>query len=350
MLIRRGHLCLLLFFIIAHSPNLAQAQSSLKGFDMYGSKQVTLAQVKEALGEDLEAYALAADQKDGKAVDSLRTVLEDKVRALGDFAFIRFSRIQYFHEGRPSYITLDLVDAADAAERMTFSPEPTGSVPLPDSVLALWPAFMEEGMRLMNEEEIDGIVRDCPVFHCVFEFEHPTLQAFKVRLDAVAAVFEEDLIRAVQEDRDAEKRATAAFLLGHTKDGDRLVRVLVPAISDADAGVRNNAMRVLSDVAGRHHDIEVPLEPVLKALHYPRTTDRNKAVAILKGLAQRPAYHEQIIEETSAFLLDMLQLKQPNNRNMAHFTFMYLAGGGTLDMAHKDYTYEDWKAWLEERD
>ena len=51
---------------------------------------------------------------------------------------------------------------------------------------------------------------------------------------------------------------------------------------------RNNAARVLSDVAHHHPEIAIPLEPVLRGLDGPTTTDRNKAAAIVDGLVRRP--------------------------------------------------------------
>ena len=59
-------------------------------------------------------------------------------------------------------------------------------------------------------------------------------------------------------------------------------------LDDPGPLARNNAARVLSDVAHHHPEIAIPLEPVLRGLDGPTTTDRNKAAAIVDGLVRRP--------------------------------------------------------------
>jgi len=52
-------------------------------------------------------------------------------------------------------------------------------------------------------------------------------------------------------------------------------------VDDPGALARNDATRMLADVARHHPEVAVPLEPVLHALNGPTTADRNKGVAVV---------------------------------------------------------------------
>ena len=101
-------------------------------------------------------------------------------------------------------------------------------------------------------------------------------------------------------------------------------------------------MRVLASVA-RNHD-GVPVEPVARALGFPDTTDRNKALAIVRFQLDDPANRDLVIREAGAYLLDMLQLEQPINRTLAYVVLQRLSGE-----SWSDRDIEAWRGWLEAR-
>ena len=65
------------------------------------------------------------------------------------------------------------------------------------------------------------------------------------------------LASIIKSDMSAQKRASAAYLLAHIEDGRKLVKALLPAVYDPEAKVRNNAMRVLSQVADKHPELGI---------------------------------------------------------------------------------------------
>jgi hypothetical protein len=125
------------------------------------------------------------------------------------------------------------------------------------------------------------------------------------------------LFRILKDDRDAGQRGAAAYLLAHIEDPDELVRGLAPSVRDPSSYVRNDVMRVLAHLSQFHPKVAIPLAPILKAIDYPDTTDRNKALYVLDGLAARPGNAEVIRREALPTLRKLAALQQPNNRDPA---------------------------------
>jgi hypothetical protein len=104
-------------------------------------------------------------------------------------------------------------------------------------------------------------------------------------------------------------------------------------------------MRVISDIVFYHPEIEVAVAPVLEALDFPATSDRNKAAAILAGLLERPGaerLHHLVVARAGATLLAMLRLQQPNNHRFAHRILRAISG---RNFGARDYAA--WESWLE---
>jgi hypothetical protein len=86
----------------------------------------------------------------------------------------------------------------------------------------------------------------------------------------------------------------------------------------------------------------VPLDPILDALVFPATTDRNKASAVLAGLTRREEHREAIAGRAGPVLLEMLRLQQPNNHDFAYMILTTISG---KDYGERDYAR--WEAWVE---
>lgn len=69
---------------------------------------------------------------------------------------------------------------------------------------------------------------------------------------------------------------------------------LAVAMRDPDALVRNNAMRVLADVARYQPGVEIPLDALLVALDDPTMLDRKVAATLDGVLTQRGAAATQL--------------------------------------------------------
>jgi hypothetical protein len=157
---------------------------------------------------------------------------------------------------------------------------------------------------------------------------------------------EAGLIRVLRDDRDEENRGAAAFLLAHLRDGDKLVALMLAALDDPSSLVRNNAARVLWDVATWHPDIAIPLDPVLRRLDGPSTSDRNKTVLVIESLLWRPdgaALHRPVLRRAGQTLLKLLALEQPNNHDPAYRVLKLTSG---QDFGERDLAR--WRSWLDQ--
>jgi len=314
----------------------------LVAIDVYGSEQVSLSEIEERLGDRIREFDRATQEEDYERAGELRRELEAELAGMGDFAHVGLSRIQYFTEGRPRYVTVDLVDSVDAAERMSFGPEPDGG-PFADpaGLLAAWAEYQAKGFELVSELDIDDV--DCPAFHCVFGFGHPELSRFRQLFEEQVPVHREELTAILERSSDANQRANAVFLLAHIDDGKALIELLLPRVRDPSSLVRNNAIRVLDAIAHGHPELDVPLEPALQALRFPTTTDRNKALALLDALAEREELRQQIVGQAGPTLVALLRLRQPNNCDLAYEVLKKLSG---RDLDSRDY--DGWAGWLRE--
>ena len=102
---------------------------------------------------------------------------------------------------------------------------------------------------------------------------------------------------------------------------------------------------MLAEIALHHPEVDIPIEPVIEALRFPSTTDRNKAVATLHRLLERPdgaKLRGRVTLEAGSVLLAMLRLAQPNNHDYAHKVLMSISG-----QRYGDRDYTSWQAWLD---
>ncbi len=315
----------------------------LAGLDVFGSSQVTAEQIESRVGKRLRKLEFLRTRGAREDAQALRQAIETEIGTLGNFAYVRVSRIQYFKEGKPIYVTIDLVDAIDTESRMAFKPEPTGEPSVdPEGLLAAWQEYQRTAMSLLSEGKLAPEMPECPAFHCIAGFEHPDLENYGSLFEAKAKRHKAALKEVLSESSDFEQRRSAAYLLAHTDDGTDLVATLLPAIRDPSLTVRNAVLRVLQQVAREQRDLEIPLDPILQALDFPATTDRNKSLAVLDGLAERPDLRSEIARRAGPKLLEILALQQPNNHDYAYSILKKVSGE---DFAARDEAA--WKLWLE---
>lgn len=325
----------LLFFVICQ---VAFAQTpQLKGVDMYGSSQITLEQIQQKFGDKITKFAESYARQDLEAAEKLHNEIVTGIRGMGEFALVELSSITYYTEPQSIYITIDLVDEKDRAERMSFLAEPVKEFADPDGLFKLWAEYENKGFELLSKGELKSTMPDCPVLHCIFGFEHPALRKYLELFNSGAAKHKQLLIQILREDKEIEHRAHAPYLLAHLSDAQEVVNVLLPAIRDRHSGVRNSALRVLAFIATGRKDVDIPLDPILKAVNYPTTTDRNKSLYALSGLATNPNNKKAITERAGPLLLKLLRLSQPNNHDPAYSILKTISG--------KEFGERDYKAW-----
>jgi hypothetical protein len=336
---------------VAAAPPTAPAAPSrpapmLKAIDVYGTVRIDVAAVKARWGDRIQRMLATEDDSERK---KLETEISDAIRAEHtQLGWVKLSVITYFQpEEQRSYLTIDAVEQADMASRFRFRPAPQGSVPDPAGLIAAWKEYEATFFGLLQRNEISPRRVDCPAFHCLGGYQHEQLKPFGDRFVTDVPANEAQLIRVLQEDRAPENRGAAAFLLAHIQDGKKLVALMLPMLDDAAPLARNDAMRVLADVARFHPDLDIPLEPVLHALNGPTTTDRNKAVAIVASLLDRPdgaRRYREVIQKAGPVLLKLLALEQPNNHDFAYKILKQVSG---KDLGERDIAA--WQHWLVEQ-
>lgn len=269
--------------------------------------------------------------------------LAAEIRADGDYAYVEPSLVTYF-DTHTSYLTIDIVDRRDEARRMPFRDRPTGSYPDPGRLIAAWEAYDAKVHELLRRGQLRPPPAHCPSFHCLGDPSQPELAPLAAAFAPVADHHDE-LARILRDDGRASHRASAAFLLAYLTDGNTVVADLVPALHDSSALVRNNAMRVLAEIALHHPEVDIPIEPVIEALGFPSTSDRNKAAATLYRLVARPdgaKLHRRIVRDAGPVLLTMLQLAQPNNHDFAYKVLTEISG-----QRYGERDYATWQTWLD---
>ncbi len=337
-------LALLLVGLVVAPEALSAEAPNVAAIDVYGSSQITIEQIEAKVGRRLREMENLRSASEREAASELRAKIEAEIEGMGEFAYVRISRIQYFKEGRPIYLTIDLVDTADADTRLAFASAPTGK-PLadPDGLLAAWQGYEKTAMSLMSQGKLGQAERACPAFHCIVGFAHPELESYGTLFETKVPEHRETLAKILMESSDEVQRGSAAYLLAHINDGQELVTALLPATRDPSYLVRNNVLRVLQQVAREQKDLDIPLEPIVQALNFPATTDRNKSLALLDGLANRPALRGAIARQAGTTLIEILKLVQPNNHDYAYSILKKISG-----QDFGEHNVDAWRAWLDQ--
>jgi hypothetical protein len=329
---------------VAAMPVAAQVPpSTLRGIDVYRTTQIDAETIERrfapAIGELIEA--LTANDDD--AAERIYRATVEAIEASGDFAHVELGITTSFEQDANVVdITIEVVDSADAAVRLSFDPEPSGSVADPNGVLAAWDEYQRTSFDLIQTRQIDPRIDECPVYHCIVGFGHEKLAPFLEPFDRAAREHHDELVRVLREDADANKRANAAFVLAHVETARQLVQDLVPSLDDPASGVRNNVMRVLMMVAQKDGTVDIPFEPLVRRIDDPDGSCRNKAAYLIAALADRPEYREDILAIAPA-LMRLLRLNKPNNHGPAYEILTTISGA---DFGDRDY--ERWEEWIEQ--
>jgi hypothetical protein len=313
----------------------------IKAIDVFGSRQVSPEDVLEIVGLKPDTKI---DLADTTAVGEQLAAAEERLVETHGFIFAQISMVMYLTSSADEnagqdmtyeiYLTVDLVDPGDE-HRMAFAPAPQGNPPDPGGLVAAWVEYEEKAFSLLDAGELD--LGESPVcsggFHCVFGFSHAELEAFEPRfIEQVPARFDA-LGQVLGEHADEKSRAAAAFLLAYGPSRQAVAAALVPSINDPSADVRNAVMRVLGMLQQDADAPLLPLDPLLTALRFPETTDRNKAGYALYSLLEKAKptdrfdeMKKRVLDECDEVLLEMVGLQQPNNRDFAQGILELLTG------------------------
>jgi len=183
--------------------------------------------------------------------------------------------------------------------------------------------------------------KHCPAFHCVFGFEAAELQAYGDKFNTQVPKFKHQLIAILRNDQDDLKRGAAAYLLAHLADGREVVAALSPSMRDSSSHVRNNVMRVLAQTATHIHDANFPLADAIRALTYPTTTDRNKALYMLDMLTADPKSANYVRLNGCHQLMEQFKLVQPNLHDESYNVLVKIS-----QQHYPDTDFMAWDNWV----
>jgi hypothetical protein len=323
---------------LAKAPKPPPALPVLAAIDVYGSRHVDPETVRRTLGlQPGRPYAGSG---------ALHLLKEAELKQQHGLAFAKISQISY-HAGAEAgrtYLTVDLVDAEDA-HRLRFLPEPSGHPADPEGLVARWREYEDKAWKLLRAGELQLAKAQCRIVHCSLGFGHPTLEGDEPGFVEKVPAHLDALARVLREDADAKNRAAAAFLLAYAPEPASTIARLRPSIRDPSSLVRNNVLRVMGALQKSADRPLLALPVVLDALAMPETTDRNKALSLLKGLLEKLGPEElasqrgPLLRQLGPQLVALTALRQPINRDPALAILQRLSGE-----AHD--TPEAWRAWL----
>ena len=325
---------------MAIAPKPPSTIYTFEGVEVFGSRKVPKAELLEVIG--MPAPGTRVDMSQGDFVTQMK---ESKKRLTEKwpFAQCRYSIVQYPKEATMR-LTVDLVDVGDEW-RMRFLPAPQGNVPDPEGLIAAWQDYMKVLNELQQAGEIPNYgVGTCGAIVCHGGFSHPRLAGREQKfLEGVPRNFDA-LVRMLREDSDDAKRMNAVFLLAYGPSREKVVEAIAPSVRDPYAGVRNEVLRTLGAAQEGQKRAIAPLEPVLEALWFPLSTDRNKAGWALVRIVETEgaARRKQILEKSGEMLLQMVGMQQRIDHEPAQKVLTVLAG---RDLGQDEAA---WRRWAQE--
>jgi hypothetical protein len=313
---------------------------TFEGVEVFGSRKVPKAELLEVIG--MPAPGSRIDMAQGDFVTQMK---ESKKRLTEKwpFALCRYSIVQY-PEPLTMRLTVDLVDVGDEW-RMQFSPAPQGNVPDPEGLIAAWQDYRKVFSELQKAGEVPSFgVGTCGAIVCHGGFAHPKLAGREQKfLEGVPRNFDA-LVRVLREDRDEGKRMDAVFLLAYGRSREKVVEAIAPSVKDPSSGVRNEVLRTFGAAQEGQKRVIAPLEPILAALWFPLSTDRNKAGWALVRIVETEgaARRQQILEKSGEMLLQMVGMQQRIDHEPAQKVLTLLAG---RDLGRDEAA---WRRWAQE--
>ncbi|MBI3289390.1 MAG: hypothetical protein HYZ74_07725 [Elusimicrobia bacterium] len=335
---------ILTLLLLAAQSAGAQSTATLRGVDVYRSSVLTEEKARALFGPRLLEYVTlrnihrpAPDQK----AEALRKTMERQAAALPGIARVELSVSEYFTSvDHAMYATFDVVDAADRG-RLAFAPAPRRTLPDPDGLLAAWKQYYELGSSLSRRGDLSVDRPDCPGFYCLWGGPTPELSALQNRFVSGAAGKERELRGILANEADADKRASALFVLSYGTNGEKVVAACMAALKDPAPGVRGAALQILADVVNHRKDLRVDVERIAPLLDDPVGVVRGKTMGLLVPMTDDESQRKKLMASAPR-LVALLRLHQPDNHDLA-FTVLGMLSRSSFD-AHD---YAKWEAWAQ---
>lgn len=308
--------------------------------DTYGSTRINEVVLREIFGKEMDRWIAKGLASDPTAVEIENKIIATVKKKFG-FPFAEWSIIQYFEPGQLAlHLTLDVVEDKDVARRMPFSSAGNEQLTDPGDLLKQWEEYEEEALKLVESGKLEPDTEKCAALHCPFGHKMDSLKKYEKLFVEGAKKYGPALVDILKRDKRSEYRAAAVYVLAYWVDQKKTVAdALVERVRDPDAIVRNNALRVLGDIATNNKDIVIPTGPILPALDYPKVSDRSKALYLVYLLSLTSnQVREEILKSSVPTLVALMECKQPDHKELAHQVLRKISG--------KEFAATDSRAWL----
>ncbi|OJJ17240.1 hypothetical protein BKI52_31530 [marine bacterium AO1-C] len=329
---------LIVIVCIVISGAKAKSQTNFN-VTVFGTQTISADQIREQYSKMLTTLQKEYEaNKD--AYHLTRKHFANQLLKRGDFSYVNVYLLKSYINNI-SFI-IDFVERQEAVARMRFRNLKTLKLGDPANLIAKWQEYETLSFQLFKQGEIRDM--ECPVYHCIWAFNHPKLQPYLEYFSKHVPNYEKDLIEILHQSNVVRYRANAAFLLAHSKvKAQELANVLMPAINDPESRVRNNVMRVIYYLVRNQKGVKVNLDKVIQALNYPSFTDRNKALVILRSLPLYQVLSKARLKRVLPVLIEILEKKDGHNFRNAHQVLKNISG--------EKFTYDDigsWQQWIKQ--
>ncbi|MEO8401965.1 MAG: hypothetical protein ABI597_09275 [Gammaproteobacteria bacterium] len=326
----------------------ALADAKLKPVvDVYKTTQISAKQIQKKFGHDLQTFATLftspesiTSERNAQKMEKLLIKMTNKINKMGDFSYVSVSPILYSSK-EPVYITIDVVDKTDKTRLPDFLPKPRESFTDPDHLIKTWMEYQTAGFAASIKHDNKPLYKTCPAFHCLFGFEYPALKKYQTTFVTLVPKNKGQLVKILRKDQDENKRAVAALLLAHLKNGNEVLKILTPSIYDSSSNVRNNVMRVLADTLSKVKTTDFPIKTIIIAMDFPKETDRNKALNVAFALSFQQKYAHYLAKHAGPALLEQLKLSQPNLHKLSYDILVNISG-----KKFNERDYQAWEGWI----
>lgn len=331
-----------IFFVFFSSVSAVEKQKII--FDIYRTNQITVAEVEKKFGPKIEEMTRLLElsvtgkgnKNTGEKINQIIQEVTSAIHSMGDFEYVKIRPFAY--TGMGAHVTIDIVDKKDKQRMPSFAQAPTQSFPDPEHLIQKWKDYTDAGFSIAFKERRAFKPGICPVHHCVFGFNEKELKPYKTIFNTLVPKNKQKLIEILKKDKDEEKRGIAVFLLAHLKNGDEVVRILAPSISDSSLLVRNDVLRVFGAMLEQGKvKVDLPIEKMTTAMDSPFTEERNKVLYVISGMVNNPNHADYVRKKSSQTLIALLKLQQPNQHGYAYETLKKISG--------KNFGERDYKAW-----
>lgn len=277
-----------------------------------------------------------------KVILPKRTKLINKIQKQYNLAFVQFDTI-FYPDNKDLHTTIEVITQNDK-NRLRFIPSKTKvqiTLKLKHDLVDKMVKFLDTSMNLLMNNQLEVKDNECSAYHCLAGSNHLKLKDSLNELIHGARKEKVQLINTIDSDPLPERRVAAIFLIGLLNDPHEIISLLNKHVMDSNDQVRNSAMRVIAETMRKAKISQINVKPFLELLESPYDTDRNKALYVLLSASNSALSKQLIIRDGNKQVIALLQLKQPNNHDIAYALLKNISG--------KDFGAQNidaWKKWI----